>query len=304
MTRSSLAMLLFSAAALSACTVTQPPAQVVMKGQNYYGTQGAPVQVARAATPQQPRMAAIAPAAKPVQPAMQVASAPAIRETATLDAVAVKELPPLTPVASAPAPAPTTVTVAQAQVQAQPQPTINHAAAEELARQVALEAEAAAQPQLPEPQARVVANNSIPSAADSAPAAVASKGLIWPVKGKVISGFGPRDGGVYNDGINIAAQQGEPIVAAADGEVVYSGDELKGYGNMVILRHDNGLMTAYAHADRILVSKGEQVKQGVTIATVGKSGGVDQAQLHFGVRKDKEPIDPMTLLGKNSFAAR
>lgn len=301
MTRSSLAMLLLSAAALSACTVTQPPAQVVMKGQNFYGTQGAPAQVA-AAPAYQPRQVASVPAA-PSQP-MQVASAPAIRETAKLGDVAVKELAPLGPVASKPAPQPV---LAQAPVASAPAAqSIDVAAAEELARQVALEAEAEmnTKPQLPEPQARVVADNSIPPAASSAPASVASKGLIWPVKGKVISAFGPRAGGEYNDGINIAAMQGEPIVAAADGEVVYSGNELKGYGNMVILRHDNGLMTAYAHADRILVSKGEQVKQGVTIATVGKSGGVDQAQLHFGVRKDKQPVDPMTMLGQNNFAAR
>lgn len=292
MSRFSLATLLFSAAALSACTVTQPPAQVVMKGQNFYGSPNGAVQVASAAPS---RSVASAPVAAPAPAPMQVASAPAMQATAKLDQVAVKELAPLQPVASAPVAEP--VAVAQAQT-----PQIDKAAAEELARQVALEAEA--QPQLPEPQARVVADNSIPPAVSASPAAVASNGFIWPVKGKVISGFGPRSGGEYNDGINIAAQQGEPIVAAADGEVVYSGSELRGYGNMVILRHNNGLMTAYAHADRILVSKGETVKQGVTIATVGKSGGVDQAQLHFGVRKDKEPIDPMTMLGQNSFAAR
>ena len=91
---------------------------------------------------------------------------------------------------------------------------------------------------------------------------------------------------------NIAATQGEPIVAAADGQVVYSGNELAGYGNMVILRHQDGLMTAYAHADRVLVDKGQEVKRGVAIATVGKSGGVSTPQVHFGVRLNKTPVDP------------
>jgi murein DD-endopeptidase MepM/ murein hydrolase activator NlpD len=120
--------------------------------------------------------------------------------------------------------------------------------------------------------------------------------FIWPVKGKIISGYGKKPDGSFNDGINIAANQGEPVVAADDGEVVYSGNELQGYGNMVIVRHDDGVMTAYAHADRILVDKGDTVRQGVAIATVGKSGGVEQPQLHFGVRVNKQPVDPVGYL--------
>lgn len=120
--------------------------------------------------------------------------------------------------------------------------------------------------------------------------------FVWPVKGKIISGYGKKPDGSFNDGINIAGIQGEPIVAADDGEVVYSGNELQGYGNMVIVRHDDGIMTAYAHADRILVDKGDTVRQGVAIATVGKSGGAEQPQVHFGVRLNKQPIDPMNYL--------
>lgn len=149
---------------------------------------------------------------------------------------------------------------------------------------------------LPEPQAREVASTA-PAMASS------SHGYIWPVKGKVISKFGPIPGGAYNDGINIAAREGEPIVAAADGEVVYSGNELRDYGNMVIVRHEGGIMTAYAHAGRVMVSKGDNVKQGATIATVGKTGSVDQAQVHFGIRKNKEPVDPMGYLSSNNFAS-
>ena len=158
---------------------------------------------------------------------------------------------------------------------------------------------------LPEPQARPVAENAIAEKTVAAvePVGAAPKNFIWPVNGKVLSGFGPKAGGAYNDGINIAAREGEPIVAAAEGEVVYSGNELRDYGNMVIVRHTGGIMTAYAHAGRVLVSKGEHVTQGMAIATVGKTGSVDQAQVHFGIRKNKEPVDPMGYLAPSKFAA-
>lgn len=227
----------------------------------------------------------------------------------------VKDLAPLTPakveaqeetasapeIAQTPAAAPEEATAAAESAMQEPAPKKYASAAEEaLALAVKEEAEMQAGV-LPEPQARTTVAETKTLAESPA---VSSKGFIWPVKGKVISEFGSKVGGEYNDGINIAAQQGEPIVAAADGEVVYSGNELRGYGNMIIVRHDNGLMTAYAHADRILVSKGERVKQGVAIATVGKSGGVEQAQVHFGVRKDKQPIDPMTVLSANNLALK
>lgn len=120
--------------------------------------------------------------------------------------------------------------------------------------------------------------------------------FIWPVEGNVISRFGPKKNGLVNDGINIAAPEGEPIWAAAGGEVVYTGSEMKGYGNMVILKHNNGWMTAYGHASQILVSKGDNVKQGDLIAFVGKTGGVKQSQLHFGMREGNAPVDPERLL--------
>ncbi|MCH2548131.1 MAG: peptidoglycan DD-metalloendopeptidase family protein [Alphaproteobacteria bacterium] len=303
-----LVTILTSTVALSAC-MTQSPAQVVMKGNNFYGTKNAePIQVAAAAPGNNASRNVIAtPVSKPepqityahkaapVAPVIEVASVEprpsygfkpsadtmAVRERSDLAQVTVKELEPLT--ASKATPVPETPKVVAMDL---PDPIIN------TPREV-----------LPEPQARVVANTSaIPNVA--APVVSANSGFIWPVKGKIISQFGPKTGGEYNDGINIAAHEGEPIVAAADGEVVYSGNELRGYGNMIIIRHNNGLMSAYAHADRVLVSKGESVRQGVTIATVGKSGGVDQAQVHFGVRKDKEPVDPMVYLGQNNYASR
>ncbi len=119
----------------------------------------------------------------------------------------------------------------------------------------------------------------------------------WPVEGgSVISRFGSKGGGKYNDGINIAAPKGEPIWASADGVVVYSGNELKGYGNMVIIRHNDDWMTAYAHAEDITVRKNDVVKQGDIIGYVGKSGSVNEAQLHFGIRRGKEPVNPLDYL--------
>lgn len=329
-----LSILLFSSA-LAACNMTQPPAEVVMKGTNMYGTRNAPTPTRVASmTPEQEAMAApvahrpvgsgsAAPASAATYASANTNSSYAAasnissRPQATSAKVMVKDLAPLTPAKAesapalemAPAPAPAAAPEEEVTTAAAPQtlqaPEKQKYASEaeaELARAVKEEAEMQAGV-LPEPQARAtVAENK--TIAEETPATVSSKGFIWPVKGKVISEFGSKVGGEYNDGINIAAQQGEPIVAAADGEVVYSGNELRGYGNMIIVRHDNGLMTAYAHADRILVSKGEQVKQGVTIATVGKSGGVDQTQVHFGVRKDKQPIDPIKVLDGANLALK
>lgn len=118
----------------------------------------------------------------------------------------------------------------------------------------------------------------------------------WPVKGKVISRFGAKSGGLYNDGINILAPEGREIKAAADGTVVYLGDDLKGYGNLMIVRHDNGWVTAYAHQKKFNAKKGDWVKKGETIGYVGASGNVDKPQLHFAIRKGRESFDPMKFL--------
>ena len=120
--------------------------------------------------------------------------------------------------------------------------------------------------------------------------------FIWPIEGRIISRFGPKQNGLVNDGINIAAREGEPIWAAAAGEVAYAGNELKGYGNMMIISHSNGWMSAYAHASDMLISKGDRVNQGDLIGYVGKTGAVKSAQLHFGIREGKKPVDPENLL--------
>ena len=119
-----------------------------------------------------------------------------------------------------------------------------------------------------------------------------SSRFIWPADGKIISSFGSKSAGKFNDGINIAAEEGEPIWAAADGTVIYAGSELRGYGNMALLQHENNMVSAYAHAQKLLVKKGDHVQQGQMIGYVGRTGGVNTAQLHFSLREGKLPVNP------------
>jgi murein DD-endopeptidase MepM/ murein hydrolase activator NlpD len=120
--------------------------------------------------------------------------------------------------------------------------------------------------------------------------------FVWPVSGRIISAFGASASGERNDGINIAANRGTPIRAAADGIVTYSGNELKGYGNLVLIKHDDEYVTAYAHAERTLVNRGDKVKKGEVIAYTGETGDVTEPQLHFEIRHDTKPVDPRPLL--------
>jgi murein DD-endopeptidase MepM/ murein hydrolase activator NlpD len=119
----------------------------------------------------------------------------------------------------------------------------------------------------------------------------------WPVQGQVISKFGATADGLRNDGINISAPAGAPVVAAADGVVAYAGNELRGFGNMILIRHANGWVTAYAHNQSLNVQKGDTVKRGQTIARVGQTGNVTAPQLHFEIRKGTSAQDPMKYLG-------
>ena len=121
-------------------------------------------------------------------------------------------------------------------------------------------------------------------------------GFRWPVRGRVIAGFGPKPTGQQNDGINIAVPEGTPVKASDDGVVAYSGNELKGYGNLVLVRHANGHVTAYAHASELMVKRGDSVKRGQTIAKSGQTGNVSSPQLHFEIRKGATPVDPMQFL--------
>ncbi len=121
--------------------------------------------------------------------------------------------------------------------------------------------------------------------------------LMWPVRGPVISAFGSGGDGLRNDGINIAAPTGTPVLAAGHGEVILVAGELAGYGTLVLIRHAGGLITAYAHVGRVLVREGDTVRRGTTIATVGTSGGARRPQLHFEVRRGATALDPERHLG-------
>lgn len=128
--------------------------------------------------------------------------------------------------------------------------------------------------------------------------------FMWPVDGPVISRFGPKAGGLHNDGINIAVPEGTPVHASASGSVVYVGNELRGYGNLLIIRHDNGWISAYAHTKEISVKRGDSVKQGDVVAYVGATGNVDRAQLHFTLRHGKEAVNPEQHLPSTVTAMR
>jgi len=116
--------------------------------------------------------------------------------------------------------------------------------------------------------------------------------LLWPVQGKVISNFGANASGERNDGINILATRGTPVHAAAPGTVAYVGEELKNYGKLVLIRHEDGYVTAYAHSDAVTVSPGDHVARGQTIGYAGATGDVSEPQLHFELRLGTKPLDP------------
>lgn len=118
----------------------------------------------------------------------------------------------------------------------------------------------------------------------------------WPVRGKVVTSYGAKTNGKSNDGINLAVPEGTPVKAAEDGVVAYSGNELKGYGNLVLVRHSNGYVTAYAHASELMVKRGDTIKRGQVIAKSGQSGEVASPQLHFEIRKGSSPVDPLQFL--------
>ncbi len=130
----------------------------------------------------------------------------------------------------------------------------------------------------------------------SAPKRSSSK-FEKPVDGKVISSYGPKNDGLHNDGINIAAPKGTPVKAAENGVVVYSGDDLKGTGNLVLVRHDDRWMSAYAHLDKRLIKRGDIITRGQQIGTVGSTGSVDTPQLHFELRRGTKALNPQVYMG-------
>lgn len=128
----------------------------------------------------------------------------------------------------------------------------------------------------------------------------AGRSFGWPIKGKIILGFGPQAGGSNNDGINIAVPRGAKVAAAENGIVAYAGNELRGFGNLVLVKHADGFMTAYGHNEQLLVVRGQKVRKGQVIARAGSSGNVAAPQLHFEIRKGRSAVDPLRYLPRQS----
>ena len=122
----------------------------------------------------------------------------------------------------------------------------------------------------------------------------------WPLTGRIIHRFGNLGGGRRNDGINIGAPRGTPILAAADDVVAYVGSEVAAFGGLILIRHGDGWITAYGHAEELLVTRGQAVKRGDMIARAGMGGSVIEPQLHFEIRQGRKPVNPLELLPKRS----
>jgi murein DD-endopeptidase MepM/ murein hydrolase activator NlpD len=137
-----------------------------------------------------------------------------------------------------------------------------------------------------------------PPAATPVPPTTATESgtFLWPVRGRILAGYGSGRDGTHNDGINIAAPRGAAVEAADGGVVAYAGNELRGYGNLILVKHSNGWISAYAHCDLILVKRGEKVARGQTIARVGSTGSVAEPQLHFELRRGNHAVDPREFL--------
>ena len=128
------------------------------------------------------------------------------------------------------------------------------------------------------------------------PPATRKSKFAWPVRGTIVSSFGTIGKGRNNDGINIKAARGTAVKAADGGTVAYAGNELKGFGNLILIKHYDGWITAYAHNEKLLVRKGQKIVRGEKIATVGSTGGVSSPQLHFEIRRGKKAVNPQNYL--------
>jgi murein DD-endopeptidase MepM/ murein hydrolase activator NlpD len=324
-------------AALAACTRNGPPAPVEVKSQQYYGRATSMASASRQATdgailvqrgdtvyalarkhnvaPQElieanhlrapyalqvGQRISLPRAAQPQAPATRVVetvpagSAPPAVPAGQVDSA------PLAPISSAPV---SSAPVAAAEP-AKPASVVTHVPEP---RPVTAEAEAPeAKPA--EAPAQVATTHALTprQLSEIEPASVparAGRGFAWPVRGRVVSDFGPKGGGLHNDGINIAAARGTPIRAAESGVVVYAGNELRGFGNLVLLRHADGWMTAYGHAEELTVQRGDQVKRGQVIGHVGATGNVTSPQVHFELRRGSRPVNPREHLLSESASA-
>lgn len=147
--------------------------------------------------------------------------------------------------------------------------------------------------QVSEPSAAATSAPMVEEPATKATASDAASGFRWPVRGRLIAGFGKQADGARNDGINLAVPAGTPVRAAEDGTVIYAGNELEGYGNLVLVQHQDDWVSAYAHNAELKVARGDKVSRGQAIAAVGATGSVDSPQLHFELRKRSKPVDPL-----------
>ncbi|WP_343074034.1 peptidoglycan DD-metalloendopeptidase family protein [Microvirga zambiensis] len=262
-----------------------------------------PTRIASAPAPIQPRPVPVAQTAQPsAQPKFRLVDTSKVPAATTPVAAAepVKRVRPgMTSTAQAPAPAP--VKSAPMQVASAtneplvsapkplvsaPKPVVEQPKVAALTQPEAVKP-AVMQPAAPQPEAKA------PAPEPEATASV-SGDFRWPARGRVIAGFGANGG---NEGINIAVPEGTPVKATEAGTVTYAGSEVKGYGNLVLIRHENGYVSAYAHNGALSVKRGEQVKRGQVIATSGQTGNVTSPQLHFEIRKGAQPVDPMKYLG-------
>lgn len=142
-------------------------------------------------------------------------------------------------------------------------------------------------------QPRAKPKPAAPAKAVPKPPPASGAGFLWPTRGKILSAFGAKAKGLQNDGINIAAARGAPVYAAENGVVAYAGNQIRGFGNLLLIKHTGGWITAYAHNDQLLVTRGQKIKKGQVIAKVGSSGNVSSPQLHFELRKGRRAVDPI-----------
>jgi murein DD-endopeptidase MepM/ murein hydrolase activator NlpD len=243
----------------------------------------------------------------PIQQAMMPATAapptpgpgPASAAHASPDVIPLDEPPPQpapAPIrqATGPVPSSTTLSPAPPPIAAAPSPPAP------LAKPMPAAAPAPVAP--PPAVSPLAALGHEPSAAEEARAEAAASVLppgghfAWPVRGHLLAGYGVAHDGGHNDGINIGASRGAPVAAVDSGIVAYAGNELRGYGNLVLIKHGGGWISAYAHCDELLVKKGDPVYRGKVIAKVGATGGVSEPQLHFELRRGKRPVDPREFL--------
>jgi murein DD-endopeptidase MepM/ murein hydrolase activator NlpD len=153
------------------------------------------------------------------------------------------------------------------------------------------------------PPAAASVHVASPVEAPPAEAAPAGPSFRWPARGRVINTYGARVNGATNDGIDLAVPEGTAVRSADDGVVAYAGNELKGYGNLVLVRHANGFVTAYANGSELMVKRNDQIHKGQVVMKSGQTGNAATPQLHFEIRKNSAPVDPMQFLPSDKTAS-